>query len=202
MFAGKPIIGIVGGIGSGKSHVARLFGQLGCLVIDSDEQVRQAYASDAVKATLRAWWGPDVFDDRGEVDRRAVARRVFTDEAEKRRLEGLLHPLVARMRDQAMARAADDPAVRAFVWDTPLLVETGLDAQCDAVVFVDAPPEERLRRVTQSRGWTSQEWERREKSQAPLDKKRKVAKFLVENTARAETVRSQVRDVLSRILAG
>src|ERR1700712_2002924 len=100
MFHGKPIIGISGGIGSGKSFVARLFGELGCVVIDSDAQVRIAYDLPRVKQALREWWGDGVFDAGGNVSRSAVARRVFADPAERARLEGLLHPLVAQMRDE------------------------------------------------------------------------------------------------------
>lgn len=202
MFAGKPIIGIVGGIGSGKSFVARKFGEEGCLVINSDEQIGRAYQQDNVKNTLRQWWGEAVFDDRGGVDRRAIAARVFHDAAERKRLEGLLHPIVAEMRDEEMEKAAGDAKVKAFVWDTPLLLELGLSEKCDALVFVEALPEERKLRVGQERGWTEAEWVRRENLQWPLDKKLEAAKYIVRNTAGADDVRSQLREVLSRILAG
>src|SRR5436190_23359086 len=92
VFHEKPIIGITGGIGSGKSFVARLFGELGCVVIDSDAQVRAAYERPDVKATLRQWWGAEAFDAAGNVSRPAIARRVFADPAERARLEGLVHP--------------------------------------------------------------------------------------------------------------
>src|ERR1051325_3109742 len=119
MFAGKPIIGIVGGIGSGKSFVARLFGELGCLVINSDEQVTRAYESPEVRRTLRSWWGKEVFDGLGNIDRKAIGRRVFHDADERKRLEELLHPIVARMRATQMMQAADDRDILAYVWDTP-----------------------------------------------------------------------------------
>jgi len=210
MYQGVPIIGIAGGIGSGKSFVARLFGELGGAVIDSDAQVRAAYERPNVKAALRDWWGAGVFDDAGNVSRPAVARRVFADPAERARLEGLLHPLVARMRDEQMRAAVDaaaQPTVAggrplpvAFVWDTPLLFETGLHAECDAVVFVDAPPELRMARV-RGRGWDAAELARRENLQWGLDKKREISDYQVNNTAEADDVRRQVRHVLSRILA-
>jgi len=194
----KPIIGITGGIGSGKSFVASIFGELGCLIIRSDDQVRQAYEDPAIKAQLRAWWGPGVFDEQGNVNRKAIAERVFTDANQRVRLEQLLHPRIARQREEIMASAGDVPA---FIWDTPLLVETGLDQQCDAVVFVDAPQELREKRVMQSRGWDRAELARREKFQLPLDKKRVLAHYVLENTADADEVRIQVREILSRILA-
>ena len=201
MYAGKPIIGISGGVGSGKSFVARLFGELGCVVTDSDAQVRAAYQLPEVRESLRRWWGDGAFLADGQINRSFIARRVFSDPAERARLEGLLHPLVARMRDEQMlAHAADAQAV-AYVWDTPLLFETGLYQQCDALVFVDAPADVRLARVRQGRGWDAAELGRRENLQWPLDTKRKMSDDVVTNTAEADAVRDQVRLVLSRILA-
>jgi len=100
-----------------------------------------------------------------------------------------------------MSAAANDPQVVAYVWDTPLLFEAGLATQCDAVVFVDAPIEQRVRRVRETRGWDEAELLRRQKSQWPLDKKRRISDYVVTNTADADYARGQVREVLSRILA-
>jgi len=199
MYAGKPIIGITGGIGSGKSFVAGLFAEAGCLVIDSDAQVSRAYEDEQIKTTLREWWGGEVFNSAGQINRTAVARRIFTDEAERLRLQGLLFPAVDRMRREAMDRSAYDAQVLAYVWDTPLLMEVGLDKLCDTVVFVDAPEALRLLRVRQQRGWEPAELARREILQMPLDKKRGMSDYIVSNTADAEFARSQVRGVLSRI---
>jgi dephospho-CoA kinase len=201
MFSGKPIIGITGGIGAGKTFVARLFGELGCRVIVSDEQVHRAYARDDVKAALRAWWGDRAFTAAGEVDRKAVARIVFADPAERRRLEGLIHPIVNAQRAEIMAADAGDPSIRAFVWDVPLLFEANLHHQCDRIVFVDAPVAVRLNRI-RSRGWTEAELVARENSQFPLDKKRSMSHYCVSNVDGVDVVREQARDVLSRILAG
>lgn len=196
----KPIIGVVGGIGSGKSFVADLFGEMGCLVIKSDDQVREAYERLVVRRTIRRWWGGGVFRADGSVDREAIARRVFDKPGERRRLEGLLHPLIGRERDRVMRRGARDPRVIAFVWDAPLLFEAGLAGQCDAVVFVEAPRELRVRRVKRSRGWTAREAANREKSQWPLAKKKKMSQYVVRNTAGASFARRQVRKALSHIV--
>lgn len=202
MFAGKPIIGIAGGIGSGKSFVARLFGELGCFVIDSDELVRLAYQETAVRKTLRRWWGDVVFRPDGEINRSEIARRIFSDPAEKQRLEQLLHPLANSKRDRLMESVENISQVLAYVWDTPLLFETDLNRQCDAVVYVEAPLEARLARVAETRGWGGDELARREKLQLPLDKKQELSDYVIRNTADAGETRSQVREVLSRILAG
>ena len=225
MYEGIPIIGIAGGVGSGKSHVARLFGELGCLVIDSDAQAAEAYARPEVLAAIRQWWGDAAFAPDGRVDRRAIARRVFASAEERRRLEQLIHPVVAALRDERMARAARlVPPARpvAIVWDTPLLFEAGLAGRCDAVVFVDTPLEVRARRVRQTRGWDEGELTRRENSQWPLDRKRALSHHVMTNAAQPagpardsespvqaadvtpadpESLRTQVRLTLSRILA-
>jgi dephospho-CoA kinase len=219
----KPIIGIVGGIGSGKSYVARLFGELGCLVIDADVLVSEAYADPAVRQRLREWWGDAAFRDDGSINRSTIAAQVFRDEAERKRLEGLLHPWVNARRREIMAAAPAD--VVAFVWDTPLLLETGLNRECDALVFVEAPEAERLARVAAQRGWNADELRRREKLQMPLDKKRELSDDVVVNSApgvlrprpaaqkpagdatdagdaEQDQVRCQVREILSRIVTG
>lgn len=197
MFAGKPIIGIVGGIGSGKSFIADLFAERGCLVVKADDLVHQAYQDPMLKETLRSWWGDDAIAADGSVDRKAIAKRIFENPQERKRLEQLVHPLVFAARDRMMSQAPDAVA---FVWDTPLLFETGLDRFCDSIVFVDAPEQVRQDRVSRLRGWEARELVRREKAQLPLDKKRSLAHHVVQNTADAAFARRQVEDVLSQIL--
>jgi len=198
---GKPIIGIAGGIGSGKSFVAQLFGELGCLVISSDDQVREAYRDSTVVATLRQWWGDEVLTPVGEVNKRVIAAKVFGQPVERERLEKLLHPMVNRARERLMEAAATDPKVPAYVWDTPLLMETGLNRLCDKVVFVDAPRDRRIARVRDARNWSEANLDERENLQMPLDKKREISDYCISNTADADYARGQVRDTLSRILA-
>lgn len=208
VFNGKPIIGIVGGIGSGKTYVARLFGELGCMVIEADALVREAYEDQAVKARLREWWGDEVFKADGTVHRASIARRIFQDAEQRKRLEALLHPWVNFRRRELQACA--DAGKVAFVWDTPLLFETGLNRECDAVVYVEAPLQERLRRVAAERGWDETELARREILQMPLDKKRGISDYVIVNSAGAGpntsasaiNTRTQVHEILSRIVAG
>jgi len=200
VFQGKPVIGITGGIGSGKSTVARMFGELGCLVISADEQVQQAYRDPAIVRQIRAWWGDDVVGADGQVDRAKIADIVFGDPGQRQKLEALLHRKVAELRQRRMVDAGDDPQVHAIVWDTPLLFEAGLRGGCDAIVFVESPLVQRLQRLSRSRGWGEEELRRREKSQWPLDKKREISDYIIDNTADADYVRGQVRETLSRIL--
>lgn len=201
MFAGRPIIGLAGGMGSGKTHVAAMLREMGCFVIDSDAHVREAYRTPAVLDQLRQWWGPEAFMEDGSINRSAIARRVFASPDERVRLEGLIHPLVRQYRDREMARAAVDGNALAFVWDTPLLFEAGLYQDCDTIWFIEADPALRLRRLSESRGWEEAELVRREKFQWPLDKKRNLSDYVLKNTAGAEDLRGQVREALSRLLA-
>ena len=199
VFAGRPIIGILGGIGSGKSLIADLFAEFGCLAIHSDKLVEEAYNDPLVRQTLGAWWGESVFLPDGRIDRRAIAARVFSDADQRLRLEGLLFPIVARLRRQTMEAAGKNPAVIAYVWDAPLLLEAGLADQCDARVFVHAPLETRLKRLATARGWSGAELDKREKLQYPLDRKRKLSEYVIDNTADTDYARGQVRELLSRI---
>jgi dephospho-CoA kinase len=201
MYAGKPIIGIAGGIGSGKSFIAHCFAELGCHVIDSDAHVQAEYRDPKVVAMLAQWWGSGVVQSNGEADRAFIARIIFTDPVQRKRLEQLLHPLVNAAREKEMAEAARSPLIVAFVWDTPLLFEVGLAKACDCVVFVDSPMDMRLKRVRETRGWDAEELHRRENLQWPLDKKREISDYILSNTADAAQARDQVRDLFPRILA-
>jgi dephospho-CoA kinase len=201
MFAGKPIIGLAAGIGGGKSYVARLLKEMGCVVIDSDAQVRAAYETEAVRQQLRGWWGDAVFAPDGKVDRRAIAAHVFAVPEQRQRLEKLIHPLVAEAREREMQQAAKLSGVLAFVWDTPLLFEAGLNRDCDAVIFIDTDLRERMRRVADSRGWSEAELLKRENFQWGLDKKRDISDYVVKNVADPEEFRGMIRETLSKILA-
>lgn len=197
--AGPVVIGLAGGVGSGKSEVARAMADRGLLVSDSDRAAREALDRPEVRARLVAWWGEGILGDDGRVDRKRVASIVFGDEAERRRLEGLVHPIVRRGRAELLEEARDSGAPGVVV-DAPLLFEAGLDAECDAVVFVEAPAEARRARVRDTRGWDEGEMERREKVQLPLDAKRERSDYVVVNDADLATLRSRVERILDRIL--
>lgn len=192
------MIGLTGGIGAGKSTVARLLGDLGCLVVDSDALAREALLDPAIKATIQKWWGEDVIGKDGDINRRAIAEIVFADEAERRRLEGLTHPWIEARRRAIFAEAG--PEVRAFVIDAPLLLEAGLARGCDAVVFVDAQAEVRRQRTHRARGWDASEIARRETAQFPLDRKRQSADHSVSNNGGLDSLREQVQAVFKRII--
>lgn len=198
-----PVIGLAGGIGAGKSTVAGIFARLGCLVVDSDARARAALDRPDVRAEVVRWWGEGVLgppDEQGErrVDRAKVAQIVFADPEQRRRLEALVHPIVRQDRAEAVRQGAAAGA-RAVIVDAPLLYETGLDAECDAVVFVDAPREARLRRVRESRNWDEAELDRREAAQLPLQSKRARADYRVSNDGALPELEREVARVLAEI---
>ena len=197
---GKPVIGLVGGIGSGKSLVARQMAQLGCGVIDADELARQVLDEPATVEQLVSWWGPAVLGPDGRIDRKAVGRIVFDAPAELARLEGLVHPQVHARRRALRRRFEADRRIAAIVEDCPLLLEKGLDADCDVVIFVASDRDRRLERLARARGWTEADLQRREKNQLPLDIKARRADYVVDNSATEADTMSHVRRVLSQIL--
>ena len=198
----KPVIGIIGGIGAGKSTIARLFAQEGCAVIDSDALAHQVLQTPAVKDQIRQWLGPALFSSDSSVDRKALGHLVFANQALRETLNGIIHPRVGELRAQAMTQLLADPQVKAIIWDSPLLVESGLHRECDAVVYIDATQTIRQARVQKSRGWTPNELAQREKSQIPLDKKANIADYCIDNSGDEVASLSQVRQVLSQLSAG
>ncbi|MBS0192518.1 MAG: dephospho-CoA kinase [Phycisphaerales bacterium] len=190
------VIGLVGGIGAGKSAVAAALAQRGALVLDSDKQAKSMLDTPRVREELVRWWGPGVVSE-GAIDRKKVADIVFSNPSERRRLEGLVHPLLKEGRAAALADAARREIAIAVI-DAPLLLEAGVDQECDAVVFVDAPLEARLARV-QSRGWDQGELDRREKAQLPLAEKRARSRFVVSNHGPREDLQRQVDTLLGEI---
>jgi dephospho-CoA kinase len=178
----KPVIGIVGGIGSGKSHVASEFASHGGRLIAGDPLGHEGLRQSPLKEQVLSRWGHDILDAAGEIDRRRLGRIVFADPRELRALEAILYPYIGRRIREEIARAQSDPAVRFIVLDAAVMLEAGWDSVCDHIVFVDAPAAVRLERLQHTRGWTAQELERRELNQLPLNEKRKRADAVVDNS--------------------
>jgi len=197
----KPLVGLAGGVGAGKSAVAGIMEVLGGGVISSDRLGHDELNAPDVKEMLTRWWGDGVIGPDGLVDRKVVGSIVFADPAQRHRLEGLLHPRVAVRRQVRMSELETQPRVRFVVIDSPLLYETDLDLMCDAVVFVDADVERRRERSEKLRGWPKGELHRREKSHLPLDMKRARADYVVQNNSSLSDLQQQVEDIVERILS-
>ncbi len=197
-----PVIGLAGGIGSGKSAVARVLEGLGCVVSDSDTEAKAMLDEPEVRGLIEARWagsenGP-VFGADGRADRGAIARIVFSDQAERAWLESVVHPRLHAQRAERR-QEAEHAGAQGFVIDAPLLFEAGLEAECDAVIFVDCPRETRLRRVRENRGWDEAELARREKAQMPLDDKRRRSDYVVRNAGDQAALEAGVREAFRHI---
>lgn len=194
-------MGLAGGVGSGKSTVARIMEDLAGGVISSDSLAQLEIDSPDIRDTLARWWGARMLAGDGTIDRKQVASLVFADPAQRHRLEALVHPRVAIRRADQMAELDAQPRIRFLVIDSPLLYETDLDLMCDAVVFVDADAGLREERSEKLRGWPDGEMARREKSQQPLDNKRARADYICQNNSNLADLRNQVESIVNQILA-
>lgn len=196
----KPVIGIVGGIGAGKSLVASEFERQGCLLISADKLNDEILREPAVVAELRSWWGDEVVGADGAAERGRIAQIVFADAQQRQRLESLTHPLIAARRAAIIKAGVDEPAVVAIILDSPLLFESRLDTQCDRIVFVEAGRANRLDRLQRTRGWGEAELDRRERNQLPLDQKKARSHYVIPNDGSTDQIRSRVTDVMAKIL--
>jgi dephospho-CoA kinase len=207
-----PVIGIVGGVGSGKSALARRLAASGdgpggkFVVIDGDEVGHHVLREPQVKEEIRNRFGDSVFDERGEVIRSALGRRVFGPAAAHREarteLEKIVHPRIGTAFAEQIAAARASGDVTAVLLDAAVLLEAGWKDQCDAVVFVDAPDRHRLERVAAGRGWNEEELRKRESSQLPLEAKRHAADYVVENSGSLDEAAARLERVVSQIHRG
>src|SRR2546423_10436218 len=158
------LVGLTGGIGSGKSTVARVLAERGAVVLDADAFARSALDAGTPAHAKVAERFPDVVGGGGEIDRAALARLVFTDPDARRALEGFVHPEVARLSREAIAPYADTDRVVVYV--VPLLVETHMERSFDLVVVVSADADVRIERVVAARAMQADEVTARIASQA------------------------------------
>jgi len=185
------LVGLTGGIGSGKSTVARMLEGRGAVVFDADILAREAVAPgtpghDAVVARF----GADVLAPGGEVDREALAAIVFADPAARRDLEAIVHPEVRRLFAEGCEAHRDTEAV--VVFSAPLLVETGMHSAFDVLVVVSAPVQTQVERLLRDRGMSEEQVRARIDAQAPLEEKAAVADVLVDNEGPLEELDGQI----------
>ncbi len=196
----KPVIGLLGGVGAGKSTVAAELAALGCGVIDADAIGHELLSDPEVTEELVRLWGRGVLGVDGEVDRSFVGSRVFGDAEALAALNATMHPRMRRRMDERIEQMRSDPGVAAVVMDAALLLETDWQDLCTVFVFVRAGDQQRARRVEQARGWSHEDWAAREKSQKPLDMKADRADYVVDNRSCLSCLREQVRTIFHQIL--
>ena len=192
------VIGILGGIASGKTFVAKQFEELGAVVLDVDAIAHHVLAEREVIKALRERWGPHVVNAEGEIDRAAVAELVFaegtTGSRELDYLERITHPRIGERVQRRLAELAESENVVAVVLDAAVMLKAGWDEFCDRIVFIASSRKQRLERVLQ-RGWSEADFAAREAAQESLDEKRKHADWVIDNGKSAAHTRAQVRQI-------
>lgn len=197
----KPVIGLTGGIASGKSVVADVLRGEGVEVVDADALAREVVApgSDGMREVVEAF-GPGVVDAQGRLDREALGRVVFADATARKRLEAITHPRIGRLSMERLARAAAGPAPY-VVYEAPLLVETGAYRGLAALVVVSADTVTQLGRMQARDGLDEAAARTRIAAQLPLADKVAVADWVIDNDGSLDALRARTLDVHRAILA-
>jgi dephospho-CoA kinase len=195
----KPVLGLVGGIGAGKSTVAAALAQHGGKVVAADPLGHEALEQPDIRArVLDVWGGRDILTLQGTIDRKKLGRIVFPSPVERSRLEHLVHPYIEGRIKEEVARAKADPAARFVVLDAAIMLEAGWSDVCDRLIYVDAPRDVRLVRVRTQRGWTDQDLANREAVQMPADKKKERADAVIDNGGPPEATTAQVAALVKK----
>jgi dephospho-CoA kinase len=190
-------VGLTGGIASGKSTVSAILRELGAVVIDADALAREVVAQGTPGlAAVVEEFGPELLTPDGELDRTAMGALVFGDEAARRRLEAIVHPLVF---ERIVDLETHAPPGAVVVHDIPLLAESGRADTFDVVVVVDAPQDVQVERMVRDRGWSEGDALARIAAQAAPHDRRAIATYLIENTGTREELRAQVEKIYAEL---
>lgn len=200
-----PVIGLAGGIGSGKSLAAQQLGQMGAAVIDVDRLAKQLRDLPQTLKALRQSLGAEIFTPEGKIDEKALSELVFGPAEDQKdtplaRLNAIVHSLVAAKCRELIEQYRSSGGPKAIILDAPLLFEAGLESCCDGVIFVASKPRNRIQRVQVQRGWEESDWCRREKKQIPLNKKLEMSDHIVDNDTSKTDLRCHLQRLLFRIL--
>lgn len=193
----KPVLGIIGSIGAGKSLAAQLLARYRMRVIDGDRAGHAVLNQPQVIERLVNRWGTRILRTDGTPDRRIIAGIVFQNREEREALENIVFPGIQELIRTQMAAAQADPAVQAIVLDAAVMLEAGWENACDRILFIDAPLEVRQRRLAERSGWTPEDLMAREAAQMPLDEKRARSDAIVMNDRSPEELTTQLERVLS-----
>jgi len=195
----KPVIGILGGICSGKSTVAGEFGKLGCKVIDVDKIAHELISRPDIRERIVAVFGQSILNSSGKINRRKLAEVVFSDNARLLLLNKIVHPAVFQSVKQLIEQWRREEQVKAIVLDMPLLAESGWESRCDRLVFVRCSLRLREKRA-EEKGFSKGEVKIRENFQNFLDSKERIADNIVDNNSSFSVLIKQVADVFSCIM--
>jgi dephospho-CoA kinase len=191
------VVGLLGGIGSGKSQLAALLQEAGAVVVSGDQAGHEALLEPAIRERVIETFGEGIVDENGQVERRKLGALVFANPDRRRELEALVHPWIkARLAQQVEeARRAGAPVI---VLDAAIMIEAGWADLCDELVFVEVPREVRLARVRRQRNWEEEEVEARERAQLALTAKAARAQHILDNSGTLDDLRRRLGPLLRR----
>ena len=194
------VIGLTGGVGTGKSTVADIFKQLGAVVLDADAISHELMRKGTpVWRSVRRAFGREILSPSGQIDRKRLGVLVFSDPRKLARLCQIVHPAVRRRFRELTRIIGRKKGTGVVVWDIPLLIEAGPVYKVDALVVVSAPFRTAARRLRDRSGWSSTEVQKRQSFQMPLKKKEKLADFVVRNNGSLAATRRQVVHIWNQI---
>ncbi len=196
----KPIIGILGGVGSGKSAVAAEFAKRGCAVIDADEIAHNLLDKKDLRKRIVARFGREILDSKGQISRRKLAGLVFADAKKIKALNKTLHPLVLKEVTKLIKKANGQSKVKAIVLDMPLLMEVGWANRCDKLIFVKCRQQIRAKRSQKKGIFSIEMLKNRENYQISLDKKESIADNTIDNNSGFSVLARQVTDIFSGVM--
>ncbi len=194
------VIGITGGIASGKSTVAKMLGSLGASVINADKICHQLINTEEIREKISKKWGNNVQNKDGKINRRTLGKIVFADKAKLLTLNRIIHPKVIKQIKSQISELTDKDKTNVIVLDAALLVESNLTNLCDTILFVDARKHICTKRARKSRKWPLHETTKREKFQYSMRKKKEMADIIINNNSSKLNTLNQVKDFWNQFI--
>jgi len=191
----KVVVGLLGGLGAGKTTVGTLLGDLGAEVISADRIVHRFLEDPGVRRQIARVLRCRLPADGSRL-RAYLAERIFSSEEDRRAVEAVLHPLV----DDVLRKRLAGTKARVVVLDVPLLLEAGMDQYCDLLIFVDAPEQVRRERVAAARSWPHEQFDARQKAQLSVEEKKQHCDVVIDNSRTLEETREQVERLWRKLM--
>lgn len=197
----KPVIGLLGGIASGKSTVAAQFASLGAAVIDADRIAKDLLHDPDVKQQIHNAFGDRVFDSAGDINKQKLSEAVFDAPSSVKTINSIIHPRVMEKTEMLIEQYQADDGIVAVVLDIPLLMEVGWEKRCDKLVFVNCDEPIRLKRASKRQFFNENLLKKREKFQISLDNKKKISHYIINNNEDLSELTKQISEIFPALIS-